>query len=79
MIRDIYSAALHVLPERDIAHDYISTDLYLRVTPESTELINDYEFKSNVKTFIDAIDHELFYDVPFAYTPNWDRLLRGEA
>ena len=42
-------------------------DLYLKVTPVSQQLIKDYEFKENVTTFVDQIDHVRWYDIPFAY------------
>lgn len=49
--------------------DEISThesDLYVKVTEVSTSLINDYEYKDNVTTFIDEINHESWYEIPFA-------------
>lgn len=47
--------------------DHWQSDLYLKVTPETTALINKYRFKKQVTKFIDNIDHEPWYEVPFAY------------
>ena len=47
--------------------DHHESDLYLKVTPETTEIISRYEFKKLVTKFIDNINHELWYDIPFAY------------
>jgi len=48
------------------------SDLYVKVTPQSTEILKGYYFKSNVTTFKSIIDKFLWYEVPFAYTPFWD-------
>jgi hypothetical protein len=50
-----------------------ASDLYVMVTDESRKLIEDYEFKCNVRTFVSNIDKKLWFDVPFAYQPFWDR------
>ncbi len=49
-----------------------ATDLYVKVTPESRAIINAYRFKCNVTTFISQLDHERWYDIPFAYDPAWE-------
>ena len=51
----------------NIEFDTHCSDLYLYVTDETKDLINDYEFKVNVTTFKSAIDGRLMYDIPFAY------------
>lgn len=47
--------------------DHWQSDLYLKVTPETTALVNKYRSKNNVTKFIDNINHEPWYEVPFAY------------
>ncbi len=47
--------------------DHWQSDLYLKVTPETTALVNKYRSKNHVTKFIDDIDHEPWYEVPFAY------------
>lgn len=59
------------VPDSDISH--WNSDLYLRVTPETTAIIDGYEFKNQVSTFIDEIDGNPWYEVPFAYDPAWNR------
>lgn len=45
--------------------DRHETDLYAKVTPKSKELVNRYEFKTNVTTFKSELDGTLWYDIPF--------------
>ncbi len=56
--------AMKVLPPEDI--DTHASDLYLKVSDKSKELVNNYRFKDSVTTFIDNINQELWYDIPFA-------------
>ena len=46
--------------------------LYLKVTKESTSLIEDYEHRKSVTSFTSNIDKALWYDIPFGYKPFWD-------
>lgn len=58
------------MPPEEISHHGCGNgmdDLYLKVTPVSKELVDQYEFKCNVTTFTDQITHALWYDIPFAY------------
>lgn len=66
-MKNIYKQALMKMNEKDI--DHYNSDLYLRVNSISKKLIQEYNFKENVETFVDEIDHELWYDIPFAYLP----------
>ena len=66
-IEFIYFAALETLPIEDISHNGFSSDLYIRVTDKSRILIEQYKYKNLVSTFIDNIDHVLWYDIPFAF------------
>lgn len=43
------------------------SDLYVKVTEISKKVIDSYEYKQNVTTFTDEIEHKLWYDVAFAY------------
>lgn len=47
--------------------DHHASDLYLKVTPETTRIINQLDNKSLLTTFTDNIDHELWYEIPFCY------------
>lgn len=48
------------------------SDLYLKITPESTALIQDYEHRKSVTSFTSNIDKARWYDIPFGYKPFWD-------
>lgn len=58
---------------RNIPMSQHESDLYLKVTSDSTRLINDYEFKCNVTTFYNTNDGSRWYDIPFAYDPFWNK------
>ena len=51
------------------------SDLYMKRTMESIELLKHYELeKKNATVFTSQIKGEGFwYDVPFAYDPYWDK------
>lgn len=55
------------LPEKDIDHH--ATDLYVRVSPKSTEIIKKYGIDKGalLSTFVDNIDHDKWYELPFVY------------
>jgi len=44
------------------------SDLYVLKNSISDKFVSEYEFKQNVKTFVDDIEHKLWYEIPFAYT-----------
>lgn len=61
--------AIKQLPPEDVAQDYTSTSVYVRVSTESNALVKQYAFRSNVQTFVDEIDHDLWFDIPFMKQP----------
>lgn len=67
----LHLARQRMKPEEIHTSDAYGSDLFLKVTPISTELIAQYDFKENVKKFYDAIDHELWYELPFANVDWW--------
>ena len=62
---NIYEIAVDILPPEDIDHH--CSDLYLRVSEKSKDLVKDYAYNRNVTTFIDQIDHVPWFEIPFAY------------
>ena len=64
-VDNICKLAYMTLPAEDIDHH--ATDLYIRKTPESTELINRLDNKALLSTFVDNIDHVTWYELPFCY------------
>ena len=67
---NIYELAKEQMNEKDISH--WQSDLYLCKNAISEKLVSEYEYKQNVKIFIDNIDHVKWYEVPFAYTPHYE-------
>jgi hypothetical protein len=68
----LHKAREQMKPEEIDSQHENGSDLYLKVTPVSTALIKQYDFKKNVTTFVDAINHELWYEIPFANTDWWE-------
>lgn len=66
---NIYSVLVKELPAEDIDHHY--SDLYVRKTPKSTEIVNRLTTKSLLSTFKDNIDGDTWYELPFCYTPHF--------
>lgn len=52
------------------------SDLYIPVTPATIDLIGEYEFSKNVTQFRSNIDDRMWFDIPFAYQPFWDRRIK---
>lgn len=48
------------------------SDLYLKVTEESTALVKEYQHRESVTSFTSNIDKARWYDIPFGYKPFWD-------
>ena len=65
VIKDIYTE----VKERGIEYDHWCSDLYVPVTPETTELVKRYEFSRNVTKFKAQDTNEIWYDIPFAFWP----------
>lgn len=74
-MKNIYAAALRVLPASDMDHH--ETDLYLKVSEASSALVASYDWRGNVEKFRSPLDGCLWFDVPFAYTPAWIEKISG--
>ena len=63
---NIKEKALEILPKEDV--DVKDSDLYIKVSDKSKELINKLQFKNNglLTTFRSPVDNEMWYDIPFA-------------
>ena len=69
----LHLARQQMKPEEiDDMHE-TGSDLYLKVTPVSTALIRQYDFKKNVTKFRDNINHEPWYEIPFGNTDWWEK------
>jgi hypothetical protein len=59
--------------ELNIPYDSHATDLYVPVNDATRELIKGYEYRTNVTTFVSQIDKKLWFEIPFAYLPGWNK------
>lgn len=78
--RELFNKAKELMAPEEIGSQHeLGSDLYLKVTPTSKALIEQYEFKGNVTTFIDNIDHKLWYKIPFANMDWWDEKFTSQS
>lgn len=63
--KNIYEEICNATTEDERGH--WMSDLYCKVTQKTKEVIDQYEYRSNVEIFIDQITHTPWYDIPFAY------------
>ena len=62
---NIHSICHTFLPKEDIGWDEYSSDLYVRVTEKSREIIKELNPNALLSTFIHNIEHDKWYDLPF--------------
>ena len=68
MTETLYQAIVRL----GIDHDHHESDLYLPKTSQVDELLLKYP-DANPSRFTCCITRELWYDIPFAYDPAWER------
>lgn len=61
------------LKKAGVELDSHESDLYAKCGEISCRIIEKYEHRANVRTFTSQIDGKRWYDIPFAYTPFWDK------
>ena len=78
---DLYEEAVEQLPPEHI--DNWQSDLYIKVTPESRAIVEEYRkgiiaergaYADHIKTFRSIHPDDkgaLWYEIPFHYTPYW--------
>jgi hypothetical protein len=64
------------LSKAGVELDHHASDLYAKRTPVSERILRGYEHRRNVTTFRSNVDGTVWYDIPFAYMPFWDRVSR---
>ena len=63
---NIHSICHTFLPKEDISDGgEFSSDLYIRVTEESREIMKELKPNALLSTFISNIEHDQWYDLPF--------------
>lgn len=53
------------------------SDLYVKATKESREILKDYEHRGTVTNFTNQIDKQQWFEVPFAFDPFWEKAERS--
>lgn len=64
------------MKQADVPISSWQSDLYAKVCDKSVAIVNEYEFKENVKTFLSQDDNTFWFDIPFAFDPYWDGLAK---
>ena len=62
---NIHSVCYSFLPKEDIGWDEYSSDLYVRVTEKSKEIMAELKPDALLETFTHNIEHDKWYDLPF--------------
>lgn len=62
-----------LLKETGAKMDHHASDLYVEKTPDTKKIVEAYENVGAVSQFVDMIDKNLWYEIPFAYTPHFER------
>lgn len=57
-----------------IEYDNHESDLYVKDTPATREILKKYKYENNVESFVSQIDGSRWFDIPFAYQPFWDKI-----
>ncbi len=70
--KTIYQLAVSEMQADEISSH--ESDLYLKCTPVSENLVDGYEFKQNVRKFSSNIDGSMWFDIPFANDLYWDKI-----
>lgn len=69
-MKELYDKIIKEVPKEYIDHH--CSDLYVKVTFQTSKLINNYENYEMVSIFKDNIDHEKWYDIPFCNFGSWE-------
>ena len=61
-----------LLKAKGVPTDHHASDLYCLQTPESLSLVQQHS--RLYSTFVDAIDKQMWLEIPFAYAPFWENI-----
>ncbi len=57
-----------------IPHSNHETDLYIPANAQTRELLRQFPLQDSIKeTFTNQVEGGLWFDIPFAYLPAWER------
>ena len=60
------------IKELNIQYDNHYSDLYIPVTEQTIDLINEFGLMHSATKFRSNIDQKFWFDVPFMYEPYWE-------
>lgn len=66
----LYDALVKVMAPKEIDHH--ESDLYVLRDEKSIPIVEGYAGSHSI--FTSNVDHKLWYDIPFAYKPFWDKV-----
>lgn len=69
-MKELYDKIIQEVPKEYIDHH--CSDLYVKVTFQTSKIISNYENYEMVSIFKDNIDHEKWYDIPFCNFGSWE-------
>lgn len=64
------------LKEAGVPLDSHESDLYAKATPEAERIFAEAGVREP-QTFVSEMDGEIWYDIPYAYTPYWEQRCAG--
>ncbi len=70
--KTIYQLSMSEMQQDEISSHM--SDLYLKCTPVSENLVSGYEFKQSVHKFRSDIDGSMWFDIPFANDLFWAKI-----
>ncbi|MFA5385596.1 MAG: hypothetical protein WC364_13255 [Eubacteriales bacterium] len=69
---DIYQE----MKNAEIEIDHHESDLYVPCNQKTKAILNQYQYRENVIVYTNKQDGKLWYDIPFAYSPYWEKRKR---
>lgn len=69
-MKELYDKIIKEVPREQIDHH--CSDLYVKVTFQTSKIISNYENYEMVSIFKDNIDNEKWYDIPFCNFGSWE-------
>ena len=69
VIRAIYRA----MKKAGVEISSHESDMCVPVNITTQAIIDNYDYKCNVSTFINETDGKQWFDIPFSYRPFWDK------
>jgi hypothetical protein len=62
------------IKELKIEYDNHESDLYIPATEQTIDLIHEFGLMHTTTKFRSNIDQKFWFDVPFQYTPYWEKI-----